>query len=457
MPLQTQSIKEKKKRVYDTYTLLIIIGGAILLRLLIAPYMNWSMELGVWANTTRALSQGYGLYDLMPYSYPPLWAYTYNFFVFIAQPFFSLDTIGFINQSLQPLSVELGSITPWVAHPFYSLLVKLPLIAADVALALIMAYGFLADKDERTKQIVCALWLYNPLVIFCSTIQAQFDVITSLFVAIATLALLKRWPLICGAALVIAIGYKLYPIFFVPLFFLGVLGLHKEHRYLNAILFSIPFILFGIYAVTSLGPLEVVQTALFRRLGTLEPGGLSVLPFVVFLKQQSWQALAATIVRNGALVLICAVATMPFWKRFAKHPDRIIVPALIFSSSVTLLFLTYITNPQYFVWVLPFILIAGYQLNMRVVPVYWSLSVIAMLFYLHILAFDVRLLLFPAYTYLTRWDLNPLVASIVTRFKAYDFLFHGVYNPFVLLLGLATAVLLVWVSARFFQATWEDV
>ena len=69
---------------------------------------------------------------------------------------------------------------------FKVFMIKLPIILADIAIALLLYR--LAEKlgfDEKKALIISAIWLFNPITYFISTFWGMFDSIAVLFELLA--------------------------------------------------------------------------------------------------------------------------------------------------------------------------------------------------------------------------------------------------------------------------------
>lgn len=98
----------------------------------------------------------------------------------------------------------------------YLILLKLPLLAMDLAIAFLLLKFF---KDRKMGERAFELWLFNPFTIILIYAFSNIDLYTVLLTLIAFL-LVKQEKLI--ASLVVfgfAISFKLYPLLFLPFLF----------------------------------------------------------------------------------------------------------------------------------------------------------------------------------------------------------------------------------------------
>jgi len=141
----------------------------------------------------------------------------------------------------------------------YLVLLKLPLIFADLAIAFLLMEFF---KHRKNAIKVFELWLLNPFTIILIYAFSNIDLYTVLLTLISLL-LFKRKRLLASVVILgLAISFKLYPLLFVPFYFLSVRSV-KEKMQVTVV----PLVIF----VLSLVPLwskAFVNSALISGLST---------------------------------------------------------------------------------------------------------------------------------------------------------------------------------------------
>lgn len=207
---------------------LVFVG--LFLRLLISPF-TYHSDIQTFDFGGYVLSQGYvsNFYDFLPnldssnpikntfpsfnFNYPPA---VYLVFGIIANIFVFLVGEEFRYNFLFNIKSVLGSL-PLFLH---LLTLKLPLLAFDIGVALLLAKLI---TNEKLKLLVVGMWLFNPITIYSTTMMGQFDIVPTFF-TVLSLYLLKKngvnqkgllWAAVC---LGIGSAFKIYPLFLlVPL------------------------------------------------------------------------------------------------------------------------------------------------------------------------------------------------------------------------------------------------
>lgn len=107
----------------------------------------------------------------------------------------------------------------------YLVLLKLPLIFADLAIAFLLL-SFFKNKNKATKAF--ELWLLNPFTIILIYAFSNIDLYTVLLTLISLLLFKKRKLLASAIVLGLAISFKLYPLLFVLFLFLSVKNIKEK-------------------------------------------------------------------------------------------------------------------------------------------------------------------------------------------------------------------------------------
>lgn len=169
----------------------ILFGVGILIRLLVSPF-TYHSDIQTYDLAAFVLQKGYILnfYDFFPnlshiagceqvlktfpnfnFNYPPI---VYFFLGGISIFFSFLVGNNFIANFLFNTKAVLG--TPILF--FHLLTLKLPLLAFDIASAILMYKLFNSPKQ---KLLAFGLWMFNPIAIFASFFEGQFDIIPTFF------------------------------------------------------------------------------------------------------------------------------------------------------------------------------------------------------------------------------------------------------------------------------------
>ena len=247
--------------------------------------------------------------------------------------------------------VETGS--EWVArHTGWSfpVLVKLPVLAADLALV-----ALLAAAGARTGRGLLPAWLYalHPVSVLVGAFHGQFDAVALLFVLLAVFAFEAGRRDASALALAAAIALKSFPVLLVPVFLLMPAATTRE-RIRFAALAVLPVALLLVpYALADFGALrrELFGYGGIADLGWIGLGrGLRLLHTGVLTRSEApfWGGAvvvskALTLGAEGAL--LAAIAARRVRWPLAEACLAALLAFLVFYGSV---------SAQYLLWVVPF-------------------------------------------------------------------------------------------------------
>jgi Gpi18-like mannosyltransferase len=352
----------------------VIIG--LIARLAIAPFFAHPFDMNAWyINGEAFLNGGQNLLNyLVPYRYsfflfvfPGTWLFTHlaSFFPNFTIPISALDP------RLNPGSQWGISVIPGLLYDF---LLKLPLIASDTLVALILFKIVNREsRDEKIAVLASALWFLNPLVIWVSSGWGMFDDIPTLFTVLALYFLSKGKFSVTALMLVLATVMKFYAIvLFVPLFIIvwrksGLRGILPSLATtgISASLFSIPlfFISNPLSYVTASTPSAAFQyagmslwTALSLAISTLD---LSLVSDIF-------------VVASLALAYFFIIKTKSMHNEFTTTVCYFLIPL-----TVLLIFYKFV-GENYLVWIIPFSAILAAN-NTRIRKMHWSISLLALI------------------------------------------------------------------------------
>ena len=233
--------------------------------------------------------------------------------------------------------------------PVLVLLLKLPMIAS----ALATGYLLLKMTGKRTAAV---FWIANPLVILVAAVWGQLDPIATLLAVLALYyyARGKQYHAYFFASVGAAV--KIWPVLLIPLFLVN--SLRGEGRRavkpLSAVLPALAATV-GLYAAFG----NVAQTLLVLLYSRSVPTFAGRLSVNGLTWQQALTALGSPTIPIFLVVGIPLYGLELFWIYWKKDSDMgkwIVISILIF-------YLTYnYVNPQYFLWILPFLVIQGRRL-----------------------------------------------------------------------------------------------
>jgi Glycosyltransferase family 87 len=179
-----QPAGNRLKRHLHVIILGIVLIIAALIRLWAAPTSAGPDVAQFWAFAKVFQQHGLDFYryadaqlDIFPmkgwaYVYPPIWLLISKICLFFAPSSTAYSIAGTVTVS-----------------PAWRLAVKIPIIAADLAIGLLLYWGVPGSKNR--KLLFATLWLLHPTAWFESGVFGQFDAIAAAFLLTAIIFLLK--------------------------------------------------------------------------------------------------------------------------------------------------------------------------------------------------------------------------------------------------------------------------
>ena len=206
----------------------ILIGALVLgfsIRVVLSPFFGHAWDMYIWIKSGRLTAlEGVNIYlvkDLTDYpwgfySYPPLWLYW-------------LSIAALIGELIKGLN-------------FLVFLIKLPVIISDVVIAfLLYRIGVEFGFSERRSMFLLYSWLFNPVVIYISSVWGMFDSLPVLTTLLALLFTIRNRITLPGILLGLGAALKLYPVLFIiPITAYSIKRLRQPLTYLLK-RFIIPF------------------------------------------------------------------------------------------------------------------------------------------------------------------------------------------------------------------------
>ncbi|MCI4319970.1 MAG: glycosyltransferase 87 family protein [Thermoplasmata archaeon] len=398
------------------------------------------------------------LYGSPPYAtglvYPPGWILLLNL---VGQGSASLSSASALLP-LVPSLTTLGAVAgvtgvpPGLASPLYAVVEKAPLILFDVLTGALLYQLIIERTGERSRaQLAFGLWFLNPLVILESSVHGAFDVLPVFFTLLAVYCLPRGRFVTGGLSLGLAASLKLFPLLLLPLFAASLIRygergsaplLRRGTAFAVGVvgvlgLTSWPPVLAAGFAdrviLESGGPFTTLSTYYggFGPWGVLTYPGLAGIESVV--QAQSVWLLPALAVLAVAVLLLLAY-------RFGRLPGQLTEEQLwrsaALSSAAILLAVPYV-QPQYLLWVLPFLVLLT-VLDRRDALVLAAMTIIASAYVLLWIAG-------PYYSFLPWFYLPPHVppaavtASLLAGFKLGSLVGSLTTVPAAFLLGYLLA------------------
>ena len=191
---------------------ILILGLAI--RLVFAPLFTYPFDIEHWGVILQNTESGNGLFGLTGYFYTPAWGYILGFEDLIIN---LLPGMTYGERFTDLLEIE-GMVFPYqtatTTTPVFNFAMKLPLILVDVLVGYLLYRLVMSEcGDERKAAIGFGLWFLCPIVIYMSSVQAQFDCISALLTLLCVLLVKRNLFFLAGVIFTIAALIKFFPAF----------------------------------------------------------------------------------------------------------------------------------------------------------------------------------------------------------------------------------------------------
>jgi hypothetical protein len=324
--------------------------------------------------------------------------------------------------------------------PLLDFLIKLPIIVSDllIGLLLLKITTEFAGKQKASRYLY--YWIFNPYVIFISSIWGMFDSIPTLLTLWAVwLFAQKKYD---KSALILASAalFKMYSIIISPI--LAFIYYKNEKKLFGAVkyfaivsAFTVFVTFFSYFCSTiifgknSLNTSIALTWQLFKGRSSPDWEGSNI-----FFGLTPLTALGALFkqlnVKTNIPIspILLGLALLIILVKIRKEKNLNIVKVFSYVTIVHFtIYLTYsVVNEQYLIWILPFLLILLALNKLEMFFIYWTISIITMLF------------IFAHYINLS-YFISPYFVSGYLEYPDYYILF-GVMSAVTLLIGVKFAV-----------------
>jgi hypothetical protein len=393
--------------------LLIALAIGMSIRLVIAPFTEQRYDMYIW-RVNQALAFEYHINPFyMPayinqsaqvffWSYTPLWLFTilslYPIYAFSAHPVYNPDPQELWKKGFESIPINPGeSYKSFIPSdlPLLTTLIKLPLIIADILIALLLFEIVKKYTDEKKAYYVLWIWLLNPYVIWISSVWGMFDGIPTLFTILTLYFFIKNQYNKSAFCLAIAILFKIYPIILVPV--LALIYYKQNRRVANALRYFFIcgacvalvsfFSYFSFALIFGQEPFNTSITLTWQLFkGRASPDyygknlffGLTPLSFLEPLFELGKFSLNIPL---SPILMVSSLAIILYMVYREKHFTTLKIISYVALTHFAI-YLTYsVVNEQYLIWVLPFLLIlSATQKKSLTEYAYWGVSILAMLF-----------------------------------------------------------------------------
>lgn len=283
----------------------------------------------------------------LKWAYPPLYV-PYSALSYLAYQLLTGAPLPTVSSLVHP-SWLTSTFDVWEAFtpptlPVLVALLKVPMVVSALLL------GVLLEKMTGTRSALVG-WLANPLVILVAAVWGQLDPMATLLAVGAVYMFERNKPYHAYLLASFGAAVKVWPALLVPLFL--VVSLRRVgRRALKPLSATLPAIIVTLAIYAAFGNLaeNLYVLAYSRFVPTF--GGAFVVNGLTW--QQILAALGAPPVPVFTLVGIPSLAAVVIWVYYKREEN--VVKWLI--VSLMIVFLTYnFVNPQYFYWIVPFLLL----------------------------------------------------------------------------------------------------
>jgi len=375
-----------------------VLGAAI--RFAFAPFTEQRWDMYVW-RLQQALVYNYHVNPFWPQSgvplelawgYPPLWLLTLLAIYPVYSIFYSPQLPANITV-LWHKWAETGnlfeiyrSFVP-VGLPILNIIDKTPIIVADLLIALVL-YELIKRDSPKHAYYAFIAWLFNPYVIWISSVWGMFDAIPALLVLLSVYLMIARRYKSSALLLAASALFKLYSIILIPIMFSIIYKRGEKTKALKYFLLSTCVVLittFTAYAIAaSLSGQDTFSLStqltfnLFYKRASPDWKGENVfgnLTPLAVLNDVFKKLQVSTNIPISPVLMIIAVLFLAFQiLRSKSMSEQEIIAYVVVAHFAT--YLTYsVVNEQYLVWVLPLILVLAAKKNSVALRYfYWAIS-----------------------------------------------------------------------------------
>jgi hypothetical protein len=252
------------------------VAAGLLVRLFLAPFLSHPFDMRVFMAVGAAVARGitpYGQYFL-----PDLFAATPHPHLFGTVPGIGYPPLwGLISGEMYSLSSAIFQNNLYA----YVLALKIPIIVAEIATA-ILIYNILKTQiNERTASKAFLLFLFCPFIISVGTVWGMFDILAVFFALFSAYALQSNWKL-SSVYLSISSLLKLFPLTLAPVYSLILYkSTHSWKEALKFLLFTVGLTVFFTFLPMILfnWPISNLYNALVYHIETANPSYYSQTAF----------------------------------------------------------------------------------------------------------------------------------------------------------------------------------
>jgi len=340
----------------------------------------------------------------------------------------------------------------------FDFVVKIPFLISDIALALLI-YKIVQEltKSKGLSEKAAIIWFLNPFVIWISAGWGMWDTLPALFSIMAFYFLLKKKFALSAVGLSLGVASKLYPALFLVPIAIYILRVNPvKDRVRNCLAFFSVFItvslllflpylgqissFFSGYFLPSAGVSSAITDPV------VNPLGFGLTYWSVYLLNQLINiSVNSELFSFGTLLSVALVFVsllLVFWKTSKLTINKPTYDlAVMMVLPVIALFLSYrIICEQWFVWLLPFLVILYVDGQVKK-SLFWGASAVALLY--SVLNCPLPFFFLP----LSPWYANSLLTMVYAIWAV-----EQVRIITLSLLGLSFSVILVLILRDFLRS-----
>lgn len=361
----------KSLNLRENRTDALMLSLRVIFACILAPLTSWTYDVYVFYTAATGVLYGEGLYGTNVYGYPPLWAFVFIPLFYVVSSISGPMSLARLDLQLSDIAASTGMVNAYVTSPVFNIVLKLPLLIADIAVALYLRKIVREIKGPRAGTYVLFLWCLNPSTFVTSFVQGQFDLLVGISLVLSVIALYRRDYFFSGIWIAIGTLLKIIPVMLIPLYLLFIIARELPEELEGSLVSRLKqgfqkifrpivgFIIGGcLIALLFIFPLFHLFFILRYRFETAYTGGLSVWSILRFPALPgsiegsiSFSSSISYILIGFAAVLIVLIGLYAIRSRSSLDFARIIS---LQTTAIAVLLLSFpLVQPQYICWLIP--------------------------------------------------------------------------------------------------------
>ncbi len=320
-------------------TVLAVLIFGLALRFALAPTLTYPFDVEHWAVIIQNIETGNALYELSGYFYTPVWGYVMGLETAFINLIGGLGLMGDRFTDLYAIeALEFRFFTATTTTPVFNLVMKIPLIIADLVMGYLL-WDFTMEKcgDRKKADLAFTLWFLCPVVIYMSGVQVQFDVLSAIFTMLTIMLVRKDKYVLAGIMFAIAALLKFFPAFMILVLVIYVIRKNRENgKALQRVLLSVAGAVAAVVAIYAPSVLDG-----------------SFLDSLTFVTSRSSEAMWYETLYTTSMILVTLVTFIitarGMWKTEKDLDDQFILNATVILAAANMIS----GGPQYCIVYLP--------------------------------------------------------------------------------------------------------